>query len=139
VEAPAAAAVPTGARRHFSEDDKRRIVEEACRPGASVSGVARQYGVATSVLFRWRQALGLGASQEEPAFVPVRITDGAEASADPRSAEMQPAPSAPTVIIERPTPGIEIELIGGRRVRFDRDVDPETVRRMVSVLEGGAP
>jgi hypothetical protein len=43
------------------------------------------------------------------------------------------------VIIERITPGIEIELIGGRRVRFDRDVDPETVRRLVSVLEGDRP
>ena len=42
----------------------------------------------------------------------------------------------PLVIIERTTSGIEIELIGGHRVRFDRDVDPETVRRLVSVLEG---
>ena len=33
-------------------------------------------------------------------------------------------------------PGIEVELIGGRRVRFERDVDPETVRRLVTLLEG---
>ena len=140
-EAPArpAAAVPTGARRHFSEEAKRQIVEEACRPGASVSSVARQYGVASSVLFRWRQALGLGASQEEPAFASVRITDRAEASADLPSVDMQPTPAPPLVIIERTSPGIEIELIGGRRVRFDRDVDPETVRRLVSVLEGDRP
>ena len=134
--APASAAGLNGARRRFGEDDKRRIVEEACRPGASVSGVARRYGIATSVLFRWRQALGLGASSEEPTLLPVRITDGAEASSESLSAELQPAPMAPPVIIERMTPGIEIELIGGRRVRFDRDVDPETVRRLVSVLEG---
>jgi len=139
VPAPAAPAVPTGKRRQFSEDDKRRIVEEACQPGASLSGVARRYGVGVRLLFRWKQALGLGASPEEPALLSVRITDGAEASADPRSAEMQPAPMAPPVIIERPTPGIEIELIGGRRVRFDRDVDPETMRRLVSVLEGERP
>jgi hypothetical protein len=42
------------------------------------------------------------------------------------------------VIVERPAPGIEVELIGGRRVRFDRDTDPETVRRLVSLLEGEA-
>jgi transposase-like protein len=137
VEGPAARTAPNGARRHFSEEAKRQIVEEACRPGASVSSVARQYGVATSVLFRWRQALGLGASQEASAFAAVRITDGAEASADPPSADPPPAPpAAPPVIVERPAPGVEIELIGGRRVRFDRDVDPETVRRLVSVLEG---
>jgi len=134
-----AVAVPTGARRHFSEEAKRQIVEVACRPGASVSSVARQYGVATSVLFRWRQALGLGASPEEPAFAPVRITDGTETSAAPPSVDLQPVPAPSPVIIERPAPGIEIELIGGRRVRFDRDVDPETVRRLVSVLEGDRP
>ncbi len=44
----------------------------------------------------------------------------------------EPAP----VIVERSAPGIEVELIGGRRVRFERDVDPETVRRLVSLLEG---
>jgi hypothetical protein len=27
-------------------------------------------------------------------------------------------------------------LIGGRRVRFERDADPETVRRLVMLLEG---
>jgi len=134
VGGPAARTAPNGARRHFNEEAKRQIVEEACRPGASVSSVARQYGVATSVLFRWRQALGLGASQEVPAFAAVRITDGAEA--DPPSVDMQTAPAAPSVIVERPAPGVEIELIGGRRVRFDRDVDPETVKRLVSALEG---
>ena len=129
---------PTGARRHFSEEAKRQIVEEASRPGASVSGVARRYGIAVRVLFRWKQALGLGASQGEPAFLPVRITDGTDASAGQPTADLPPAPAPPPVIIERTAPGIEIELIGGRRVRFDRDVDPDTVRRLVSVLEGGA-
>jgi hypothetical protein len=36
-------------------------------------------------------------------------------------------------------PGIEIELVGGRRVRFDRDVDPETMKRVIAALEAGAP
>ena len=33
-----------GHRRQFSEADKRRIVEEAARPGASLLEVARGYG-----------------------------------------------------------------------------------------------
>jgi transposase-like protein len=132
------AAAPTGKRRQFGEDDKRRIVEEACQPGASLSGVARRYGIGVRLLFRWKQALGLGAA-EAPALLAVRIMDGAGASSDSPPAEIQPAPAMAPVIIERITPGIEIELIGGRRVRFDRDVDPETVRRLVSVLEGDRP
>lgn len=35
-------------RRNFNEADKKRIVEEACRPGNSVSGIARRYGDRTA-------------------------------------------------------------------------------------------
>ena len=35
----------TGRRRQFSEEDKRRIVEETCRPGQSLSAVARRCGI----------------------------------------------------------------------------------------------
>jgi transposase len=47
-------------RRQFSDEAKRRIVEEASQPGASVTSVAKRYKITTSLLFRWRQALGLG-------------------------------------------------------------------------------
>ena len=60
-----------GHRRQFSEEDKRRIVEEAARPGASLSEVARGYGIAARVLFRWKQEL----TQVAPLFVTVEITD----------------------------------------------------------------
>ena len=35
----------------------RRIVEEASQPGASLSAVARSYGIAARVVFRWKQDL----------------------------------------------------------------------------------
>ena len=60
-----------GHRRTFSEADKRRIVEETARPGASLSEVARSYGIAARVLFRWKLEL----TQAVPLFVPVEITD----------------------------------------------------------------
>lgn len=50
--------------------------------------------------------------------------DGPKKSLPSESATARPAG-------ERPPPGIEIELIGGRRVRFDHEVDPETVPRLV--------
>ncbi len=131
---PSARSAPPGARRRFSEADKRRIVEEACRPGASVSGVARQYGITARLLFRWKQELAL-AAKTETTFLPVTLTDAPEQSAE----ASQPLPEPAPVIVERSAPGIEVELIGGRRVRFDRDVDPETVRHLVTLLEGEAP
>ena len=64
-----------GHRRKFSEADKRRIVEETTRPGASLSEVARRYGIAARVLFRWKQELTAAAA---PMFLAVEITDAAE-------------------------------------------------------------
>lgn len=125
---------PAG-RRRFSEEAKKRIVEETCYPGVSVSAVARRYGVAVSLLFRWRQALGVVPVTEGAGFLPVKIADEAVAGDTPGGTSAAP----PSLIIERPAPGIEIQLVGGRRVRFDRDVDPETMKRVVSALEGERP
>ena len=44
-----------GHRRQFGEADRRHILAEAAEPGASMSEVARRYGIARRVLCRWRQ------------------------------------------------------------------------------------
>ncbi len=61
-----------GHRRQFSEADRRHILAEAGEPGASISGVARRYGIARRVLCRWRQEEVAAAS---PGFVDVEIVD----------------------------------------------------------------
>jgi hypothetical protein len=58
-----------GHRRRFSDADKRRILEEASQPNASVAQIARRYGIARRVLCRWKQEL------IPPVFVAVQITD----------------------------------------------------------------
>lgn len=60
----------SGARRDFGQSDKRRIVKEACDEGRSVSGVARKYGIAASLVFRWRKEL---APTTEPTILPVVV------------------------------------------------------------------
>jgi transposase len=131
--APEGAGVPPAAaqRRSFSEAEKRRIVDETCHPGVSVSQIARRYRIASRVLFRWKEGFRMSPEPVNPTFAPVEIVDAPD-----------PAPSTPPpppMIVERPAPGIEVELIGGRRVRFARDADPETVRRLVALLEGDTP
>jgi transposase len=43
-------------RRHrWSRDDKMRIIEETLTPGAVVTEMARQYGIATSLVFTRRR------------------------------------------------------------------------------------
>ena len=71
----------TGHRRWFSEADKHRIVAEAMAPGANLSEVARRYGIAARVVFRWKQEL---AAPPGPMFVTVQLT---EPSGAPRSHE----------------------------------------------------
>ena len=60
-----------GHRRRFSEADRRHILAEAAEPGASLSEVARRYGIARRVICRWRQELAL----DKPVFVEVEIID----------------------------------------------------------------
>ena len=110
---PSARSSDQGRRRNFSEADKRRIVEEARQEGASLSGVARKYDIDTRLLFRWRKAQA-PPEQAETIILPVTLTDTPDLSGVllPGLPEPTPAP----VIVERATPGIEVELVGGRRV-----------------------
>ena len=133
--APPASGAPTAAagRRSFSESEKRRIVEEASQFGVAVSAVARRYRIGRRLLYRWIEEFR-PVTEQPPTFAAVEITDAPE----PASAIPPLMPPLAPVIVERSAPGIEVELIGGRRVRFERDADPETVRRLVALLEEGA-
>ena len=44
-------------RRRWGDEDKCRILAAAFAPGATVAAVARQYDVATSLIYKWRRAL----------------------------------------------------------------------------------
>ena len=48
-------------RRRYSPAEKRSIIQESSEPGQSISGVARKYGIAPSLLFYWRRVMENGA------------------------------------------------------------------------------
>jgi transposase len=113
----------TERRRRWSFQDKLQIVEETMQPAVTVTDVARRHGLAPSVVFTWRRLARegrLGAAG--PAFMPVEIT--------PVLAQTPPA--APP---SRRTGLIEIVLGRGRRIRVDREVDAEALRRVLQVVE----
>jgi transposase len=124
---PTGRSADNGRRRNFGPADKQRIVDEACGPGASVSGVAKKYGIGPRLLFQWKKDL---MPTGEPAFAEVKLDDAVMSTAEPS------VPPAAPIVVERPAPGIEIELKGGRRVRFDRETDPEVILRLLALLEG---
>jgi transposase len=113
------------ARRRWTEADKRRLVAETLAPGATVHGVARRHGVNTSQLFTWRKQLRVGIEPgTEPAvagFAAVTI-----------------APSAPSMETVEPMSSslIEIDLVGGDRVRISGAPDPAVVAAALRALAG---
>jgi transposase len=113
----------TERRRCWSLQDKLRIVEETLQPGVTVTEVARRHGLAPSVVFTWRRLAREGRLGDAgPAFVPVKITS-------------VPGQTAPMVSSSRRTGLIEIILGRGRRIRVDRDVDADALRRVLQVVE----
>jgi transposase len=47
----------SGRRRRYTPEQKRALLDETVGPGASVSQVARKYGIAPSVMFLWRRTM----------------------------------------------------------------------------------
>jgi len=60
-----------GRRRRFTAEEKRAFVEEAARPGNSVSQVARRYNLSPSMLFSWRRLMEEGSMSSLGAEEPV--------------------------------------------------------------------
>jgi transposase len=112
-------------RRRWSWTDKQQIVDETLVPGASISAVARRYGLHPSQLFAWRKAMRKGSFEEEACrsldcvFAPVVVSGG---SGMPPSGALGCG-------------RMEIVLISGRRIAVDASVDAAALGRIVNVLE----
>ena len=109
-------------RRFWSSDDKRRMIAESLKPGASVAMVAQRYGVNANLLFTWRRQEAAAANGAEPMkLVPVAV---AEAE----------TPNAASVAAPEPIGRMEIVLSGGERIIVGLDVDATALARVVRTL-----
>ncbi len=103
---------PDRPRRRWSGEAKMALIEETLKPGANVSAIARQAGIAPAQLFGWRRkAMQAGVVQGEPheqrlGFVEVT----------PTSASM-----------------IEI-VVADVVVRVGADVDPNHLTKVIPVV-----
>ena len=116
-------AIVAETRRKWTLAEKTAVVSEIA--GSSVSAVARKHGIASSLMFRWRRELGLGSETAKrksgTAFVALAL----------------PAPVAVPVAAAMPGGGvIEIELVGGCRVRVDASADVNALKRVIAILDG---
>lgn len=119
--------VPRGPKRRFrSKEERRRIVEETLKGGASVSLVARAHDVNANQVFGWRRLYRegrLGVPQGSSALVPVMITETVEKL---RSTSHREKKTKRTGIID-------IDL-GHARIRIEGAADPDCVRAAVERL-----
>jgi len=114
-------------KRFRSRAERRQIVEETMKPGASVSQVARAHDVNANQVFHWRRQYRAGwfdesARTKSAALLPVRVSDTVDATVRPRRES------------KTGTAGfIEVDL-GHARVRIEGSADPECVRAAVEGL-----
>ena len=118
-----------GGRRYRTKEERRQIVEETLKTGASVSRVARAHDVNTNQVFHWRRQYRQGCFDEgakkSTALVPVKLSRAVA----PAMTQRPKSQSATTSI---PAGSIDIDL-GHARVRIEGAADPECVR---AALEG---
>lgn len=111
-------------RRLRSKAERRQIVEETLKPGASVSRVARSHDVNANQIFRWRKLYREGRLEAEPdtALVPVRVSEAVEKVE--RRAGVRRAAAAGIIDID----------LGYARVRIEGAADPDCVRAAIQGL-----
>lgn len=113
-------------RRRWSRAEKERIVAAALEPGAVASEVAREAGIHTSQLFRWRQQLCERAPTATTLHPVAVVPELGEASAPPvRSGSSEQGGV------------IEIEFASGGRMRISGAVKAATVSALVRALASG--
>ena len=112
-------------RRHWSDADKLRIVEESFVGHRQASATARRHGISRSLLTTWRRQFRNGelGAMRTPMFKPVSVAAAAPTSVS----EPPPASSAEN--------RVEIVLGNGRRLMVPVDMDPEALARLLPIVD----
>jgi transposase len=113
----------SGPRRKYTIAEKRAMVEETKRRGASVADVAQRRGVNANLLFGWRRLYQQGVLVEDAPsgkanLLPVKVS----------TPTLMPSKRAKTATantpVKEPSSGsIEIDFAGGVRLRVRGRVD----------------
>ena len=118
----------TEKRRMRSKTERRQIVEETFKSGASVAQIARAHGVNANQVFNWRRLYHAGQLEAEVTtdkLLPVKVTDVAPVVVVKPARRREKAPRG----------FIDIEL-GHARVRIEGPANPAVIRAVMEGLRG---
>ena len=113
-------------RRHWSDDDKLRIVEESFIGHRQATATARRHGICRSLLTTWRRQFRNGelGSSRPVSFAPVTVS------------KERPVSRANPVNSCSPSDcQVEIALPNGRRLIVPVDVETEALARILAVVD----
>jgi transposase len=114
-----------GRRRHWSDEEKIRIVEESFRGHRQGSATARRYGISRSLLSTWRRMYrdeALGAGGLEGSLVPL-VTEAV-------------TPSLAAGPVQAPQDArIDITLTNGRCMTIPASLPPSRLAALLAVVD----
>lgn len=117
-----ATAVPSRrSPRHWSDEEKARLVAEAFSPGGTVASVARSYGLDVSQLYAWRRK-ALSSGVIGPLAVPLGGRSGS--GSEPVKFTRFDAGGGATVEI----------VVGDVVVRVSGDIDPDQLAGIIGAV-----
>ena len=114
-------------RRYRSALERRQIVEETLRPGASVAIIARAHEVNANQVFCWRKLYRQGlldSGKNATELVPVRVSDTVPAERDKPAKKETGGLALGAIVIE----------LGKARVRIEGAADPASIRAALDSL-----
>ena len=113
-------------RRHWSDDDKLRIVEESFIGHRQATATARRHGICRSLLTTWRRQFRNGelGSSSPVSFAPVTV-----------SKETPVSRANPVNSCSPSDCQVEIALPNGRRLIVPVDVETEALARILAVVD----
>ena len=123
-------------RRLWTTGEKRLIVAETRKAGASVSLVARRHDVNANMIFTWRREFDKqdrDRGAESASFVPALFS--ADKAVARRPVRRPPESDATSGTCAEPAGRMEIVLAGGERIIADKDVCAAALARVVRILQ----
>ncbi len=139
VMAATAVAVKRKKRQQRSLAEKRRIVEEALVPGASVASIARAHGVNANQLFAWRKLHLAGKLIDKRSravatarLLPVTVRDLGQQS---ETVALDAVGTVPPVLCSTPSGSIHVQFAKAQ-VRVEGSADASALRLILECLLG---